>query len=96
MTEPKFRAGNVVRLTTTASVQFMRPIVVRVIRELDHITYDGWVWLDAYELNAKGVAVARRELYVRRAGVQLVDVDPPAPQPGSRRRPVARTPLRVG
>ncbi|MGC4869285.1 hypothetical protein ACLQ3B_28035 [Micromonospora sp. DT53] len=66
------RAGDVVLLTTAASVQFSRPIVVRVIRELpDRHTYDGWLWLDAYELGRKGGAVARRELFVMRGGVRL-------------------------
>ncbi|RQX19137.1 hypothetical protein DDE19_05500 [Micromonospora ureilytica] len=61
-----------VLLTTAASVQFGRPIVVRVIRELpDRRTYDGWLWLDAYELGRKGEAVARRELFVMRGGVRL-------------------------
>ncbi|MET8259274.1 hypothetical protein ACFYPG_00445 [Micromonospora sp. NPDC005553] len=64
-----------VLLTTAASVQFRKPIVVRVIRELaDRYTYDGWLWLDAYQLDRKGDAVARRELYVRRAGVQAASV----------------------
>ncbi|MET7964611.1 hypothetical protein [Micromonospora zamorensis] len=68
-----------IRLTTAASVQFMKPIVVRVIRELrDRHTYDGWLWLDAYELGRKGEAVARRELFVMRAGVQ---VQAQAPRP---------------
>ncbi|MET8262741.1 hypothetical protein ACWD8I_27565 [Micromonospora arida] len=66
------RAGDVVLLTTAASVQFSKPIVVRVIRELpDRYTYDGWLWLDAYELSRKGEAVARRELFVMRHGVQV-------------------------
>ncbi|MFI6237542.1 hypothetical protein ACIBD9_28605 [Micromonospora sp. NPDC050784] len=66
------RAGDVVLLTTAASVQFRKPIVVRVIRELpERYTYDGWLWLDAYELGRKGVAVARRELFVMRAGVRV-------------------------
>ncbi|MDG4805477.1 hypothetical protein O7634_01715 [Micromonospora sp. WMMD1120] len=64
-------AGDLVHLTTAASVQFLRPIVVRVIRELpERHTYDGWVWIEGYQLNAAGDAVARRELYVRRAGVR--------------------------
>ncbi|MEV1159488.1 hypothetical protein AB0J27_29250 [Micromonospora chokoriensis] len=67
----RFRAGDVVLLTDAASVQFRKPIVVRVIREIpDRYTYDGWLWLDAYQLNAKGEAVARRELFVMRAGVR--------------------------
>ncbi|WP_375372842.1 hypothetical protein [Micromonospora sp. S-DT3-3-22] len=42
-------------------MQFIRPITVRVIRVLTgwH-TYDGWVWVDAYQLNAAGDAVRRR------------------------------------
>ncbi|MGC4771636.1 hypothetical protein ACLQ25_22055 [Micromonospora sp. DT44] len=65
------KAGDVIHLTTAASVQFLRPIVVRVIRELpERHTYDGWVWVEGYQLNAAGDAVARRELYVRRAGVR--------------------------
>ncbi|MCX5067861.1 hypothetical protein OOJ91_18640 [Micromonospora lupini] len=78
---PTFRAGDLLRLSATASVQFLRPITVRVIRELEWDTYDGWVWLDAYELGARGDAVARRELYVRREGVQLLDAYAPAREP---------------
>jgi hypothetical protein len=65
-------AGDVVCLTTAASVQFLRPIVVRVIRELpERHTYHGWVWIEGYQLNAAGDAVARRELFVMRAGVRM-------------------------
>ncbi|MGW0216507.1 hypothetical protein ACWDXH_19165 [Micromonospora chokoriensis] len=71
----------------------MRPIVVRVIRVLDWPTYDGWLWLDGYELAAKGDAVARRSLFVMSAG--LVWPDPPAPRPTAR-TPVERRPVRVG
>ncbi|GLZ60114.1 hypothetical protein [Micromonospora sp. NBRC 107095] len=70
--EKLLKAGDVVCLTTAASVQFLRPIFVRVIRELpERHTYDGWVWVEGYQLNAAGDAVARRELYVRRAGVRM-------------------------
>ncbi|MEU7587898.1 hypothetical protein AB0A95_16550 [Micromonospora sp. NPDC049230] len=94
----KMRAGDVVHLTTDASVQFLRPISVRIIRELpERITYDGWVWIEGYELDAAGDARARRELYVRREGVQLVQSAPPAtPTRPTTRRPVVRTPLRAG
>ncbi|MEU8159924.1 hypothetical protein ACIP95_03305 [Micromonospora parva] len=43
-------------------------------------TYDGWLWLDAYQLDPKGEAVARRELFVLRAGVRRQ-------APGEARRP---------
>ncbi|MEU7753375.1 hypothetical protein [Micromonospora sp. NPDC049171] len=93
----KMRAGQIIELTTAASVQFMRPIRVRIIRELDWITYDGWVWVDGYELSPTGDARARRELYVRREGVRVVSEPPnPAPTRPIARRPVVRTPLRVG
>ncbi|MEU8421130.1 hypothetical protein AB0C15_09680 [Micromonospora sp. NPDC048835] len=88
----RFRAGDLVLLTTAASVQFRKPIVVRVIREIpDRHTYDGWLWLDAYQLDTKGEAVARRELFVMRAGLRLCapgTARPPAPV---RRRASART-----
>ncbi|MEU8169560.1 hypothetical protein AB0B97_24020 [Micromonospora sp. NPDC049004] len=85
------RAGDLVHLTTAASVQFLRPIFVRVIRELpERHTYDGWVWIEGYQLNAAGDAVARRELYVRRAGVRR-QARPVAPS-----RPRRRVPVRVG
>ncbi|WP_433127858.1 hypothetical protein ACQPWW_33900 [Micromonospora sp. CA-240977] len=91
-------AGDVVLLTTDASVQFLRPICVRIIRELpERITYDGWVWIEGYELNAAGDARARRELYVRREGVRLVRSHPPAtPMRPTTGRPERRTPSRVG
>ncbi|WP_435819662.1 hypothetical protein [Micromonospora taraxaci] len=80
-------AGDVVYLTAAASVQFLRPIVVRVIRELpERHTYHGWVWIEGYQLNAAGDAIARRELYVRRAGVRMQAL------PAKRRR----RPVRVG
>ncbi|MEO3771077.1 hypothetical protein [Micromonospora sp. B9E7] len=82
----RLRAGDVVLLTAAASVQFRTPIVVRVIREIpDRHTYDGWLWLDAYQLDTKGEAVARRELFVMRAGVRR-----PAPDETRRPAPVRR------
>ncbi|CCH20429.1 hypothetical protein [Micromonospora lupini] len=87
------KAGDVILLTTAASVQFLRPIFVRVIRELpERHTYDGWVWIEGYQLNAAGDAVARRELFVLRAGVRLQSL-PVAPTTPVRRR---RAPVRVG
>ncbi|MEV6691255.1 hypothetical protein AB0M35_07275 [Micromonospora sp. NPDC051196] len=92
------RSGDVLHVTSAASVQFIKPIHFRVIRVLDRPTYDGWLWLEGYELNAAGDAVNRRSIFVQRAGLQLVQA---APQPRqhtvrSARRPVTRTPIRVG
>jgi hypothetical protein len=86
----------VLHLSRTASVQFIRPIMVRVIRVLaDWHTYHGWVWIDAYELNAAGDAVRRRTLFLMPAGARrLAQPDRPAGVPlpqggrGRRLRPV--------
>ncbi|MEW2144770.1 hypothetical protein AB0869_18365 [Micromonospora vinacea] len=79
-------AGEVLHLTRAASVQFIRPIFVRVIHVLDWPTYDRWLWIDGYQLAANGDAVARRSLFVMSAG--LIWTDAPVP------RPVAHPPAR--
>ncbi|MEV4844843.1 hypothetical protein AB0K20_16720 [Micromonospora matsumotoense] len=69
------RAGVLVQVTRTASPQFVRPILFRLIRvRTEWITYDGWAWLDGYQIDAKGDAVARRSIYVQPAELQ-----PPSP-----------------
>ncbi|MFD1084547.1 hypothetical protein [Micromonospora andamanensis] len=60
-------------LTRAASPQFATPIVVRVIRErTDRSSYDGWAWIEVYQLDSRGEAVDRRELYVRPDGMRQV------------------------
>ncbi len=91
------RSGDVLHLTKAASVQFTSPKLFRVIRVHDWPTYDGWVWLDGYELNASGDAVERRSVFVQLSGLRQIGK---APDPRSRnsRRPVvtpAGTPGRV-
>jgi hypothetical protein len=41
----------------------------RVIRIHDWPTYEGWAWLDGYQLDASGDAVERRSIYVRLRGL---------------------------
>ena len=80
------RAGDVLRVGRSASVQFASPILFRIIRVHDWPTYEGWVWLDGYELNAGGDAVERRSIFVQLAG--LVEVDKrPDPRARNGRRP---------
>lgn len=92
------RSGDVLHVTRAASVQFLRPITFRVIRVLDWPTYDGWVWLDGYELNASGDAVSRRSIFVQRNGLHQVEAAPQHRPHTVRapRQPVTRTPVRVG
>jgi hypothetical protein len=47
-------------------------MMFRVIRVHDWPTYEGWVWLDGYQLNAAGDAVERRSIFVQRAGLRTV------------------------
>jgi hypothetical protein len=63
------KSGDVLRVTKQASVQFLEPMLFRVIRMHDWPTYDGWAWLDGYQLNAAGDAVARRSIFVQLAGL---------------------------
>ena len=63
------RSGDVLRVTRAASVQFTEPMLFRVIRVHDWSTYDGWAWLDGYELDATGDAIARRSIFVHLHGL---------------------------
>ncbi|MEV1289753.1 hypothetical protein [Micromonospora sp. NPDC049679] len=66
------RSGDVLHVTRAASVQFAEPLLFRVIRVHDWPTYDGWIWLDGYELNAAGDAVERRSIFVQVSGLRQV------------------------
>jgi hypothetical protein len=84
----------VLQVTRAASVQFVDPILFRVIRVHDWPTYDGWIWLDGYELNPLGDAVNRRSIFVQVSGLrQLRTVIERSGQ--AVRRPAAM-PVRVG
>lgn len=84
------KAGDLLIIDRAASVQFMRPIKFRVIRQLDWITYDGWVWLDGYEINDRGDAVARRSIFVMKAGLRSAPAPVVVGQPGRKRAPSRR------
>lgn len=91
------RSGDVLHVTREASVQFVKPILFRVIRTLDWPTYDGWLWLDGYELNPAGDAVNRRSIFVQAAGLRtLRTATEQRPHTVRPRRAVGRTPVRVG
>jgi hypothetical protein len=72
------RAGDVLRVTRAASVQFLEPILFRVIRVHDRPTYDGWAWLDGYQLNGAGDAVERRSIFVQLDGLRRANAAPVA------------------
>lgn len=64
------KSGDVLRVTRAASVQFAQPLMFRVIRVHSWSTYDGWAWLDGYQLNSSGDAVERRSIFVQVKGLQ--------------------------
>ncbi|GGQ46090.1 hypothetical protein GCM10010166_13400 [Couchioplanes caeruleus subsp. azureus] len=68
-------------MTKAASVQFSSPMLFRVIRVHDWPTYEGWIWLDGYELNSSGDAVERRSIFVQLSGLRQVGK---APDPRTR------------
>jgi hypothetical protein len=79
------RSGDVLRVTKAASVQFAEPMLFRVIRVHDWPTYDGWTWLDGYQLDNSGDAVERRSIFVLVEGLQQVTpVRSPRQQPRQR------------
>jgi hypothetical protein len=78
------RSGDVLRVTRAASVQFIEPLLFRVIRIHDWPTYEGWTWLDGYQLNAAGDAVARRSIFVQIRGLQPASVATPPQQTRAR------------
>jgi hypothetical protein len=84
------RSGDILSVTRSASVQFAEPLYFRVIRVHDWPTYDGWVWLDGYELNAGGDAVERRSIFVQVDGLRQINASPEA-RAGAPRRPGVAT-----
>ena len=93
------KAGDILHVTREASVQFGTPIFFRVIRVHDWPTYDGWLWLDGYQLNAAGDAVERRSIFVQISGLRAVQqTAPPNRGVAAQQRtphPAARTNLQA-
>lgn len=67
-------AGQLLALDRAASPQFtgdgIQLRLIRVVHEWQS-GYDGWIWLDGYEMNSAGEATERRSVYVCAAGIRL-------------------------
>ncbi|TDC40823.1 hypothetical protein E1166_14035 [Micromonospora sp. KC213] len=63
-----------------ASVQFVgeRGFPFRLVAVDQRPTSHGWVWLTGYELNRRGEAVAKREIFVQLSGLQYGRAGVPA------------------
>jgi hypothetical protein len=66
------RAGDVVLVGRAASVQFAGSagFAFRVVGIDARPTYEGWVWLDGFQLDRQGRPVLRRQIFVREAGLR--------------------------
>ncbi|GGQ42984.1 hypothetical protein [Couchioplanes azureus] len=66
----RLRAGDMVHVSRAASVQFAIGFNFRVIRVDDKPTYEGWCWLDGYQMDGDGMAIERRKIFVQVAGLR--------------------------
>ena len=82
------KTGDVVFIGPDCSVQFTgdRALIMRLrsIGEVD--PYNGWVWVAGYVLDARGLATAKRELYVIRAGLRVASTTEAVSNPGRKER----------
>jgi hypothetical protein len=90
MTETHLQAGELLWVDRTASVQFVEPILIRLIRVLDQPTYDGWAWIEVYQMDRSGDAIARREIFVQPRKLRRV------PNAATRHRPSRPTRQETG
>jgi hypothetical protein len=69
---PPLRPGQTVFVGRPASVQFDGPagFNFRIIRIDDQPTYDGWTWLDGYQLHTTDIAIQRRTIFIQPAGLR--------------------------
>lgn len=84
------KAGDLVRVTGRASVQFAgtRALMFRVLAVDRKPTYYQWAWITGYVLDQAGEAVERREIFVQPAGLVPVP-SPKATRPAvPGRRPI--------
>jgi hypothetical protein len=87
ITQPSdLRSGDVLVISRSASVQFIKRFLFRLIKVHDRETYQGWCWIDGYVLNERGDAVERRSLFVQFRGLDRVAR---TPAPRTRHRPAA-------
>ncbi|MCX4472016.1 hypothetical protein OOK41_17160 [Micromonospora sp. NBC_01655] len=84
--------GDLLTIDGRASVQFAgdRALTFRVVSVPDLPTYHGWIWLTGYVLDHRGLATAKREIYVQLAGLR------PSVPPTPRFRRTAQRTVRTG
>ncbi|MEU4470428.1 hypothetical protein [Micromonospora sp. NPDC023888] len=70
------------------SVQFTgdRALLMRVVSLGENDPYNGWVWITGYVLDARGMATAKRELYVIKSGLRPASAPVVIGKPGRKER----------
>lgn len=54
--------------------------------------YNGWVWITGYVLDVRGMAKAKRELYVMKSGLRSAPASVVVGKPGRQKRVSSRAP----
>ncbi|WFE36009.1 hypothetical protein [Micromonospora sp. WMMD975] len=64
--------GDLLRIDGRASVQFGgdRALTFRVVSVGPELTHLGWLWLTGYVVDRRGLATAKREVFVQLAGLR--------------------------
>ncbi|MET8043388.1 hypothetical protein ABZU25_21305 [Micromonospora sp. NPDC005215] len=88
------KAGDVVFIGPDCSVQFTgdRALMMRVASIGEADPYNGWVWVAGYVLDARGMATAKRELYVIKARLRVAPAPVAVSNPGRKERVTRRVP----
>ncbi|WP_428965287.1 hypothetical protein [Micromonospora fluostatini] len=86
--------GDLLTVDGRASVQFAgaRALTLRVVSVSDYPTYHGWIWLTGYVVDRRGLATAKREIFVQLAGLRPALPPPPPPARVTRRRATGTPP----
>lgn len=79
----ELRPGDIFTIDRQASIQFGgdRRLIFRLTSVDQKTTCHGWVWLNGYELNQRGEAVGKREIFVQLAGLRAVQPRVPNNRP---------------
>lgn len=70
----QLRSGVILSVGPPANVQFNPPILFRLIRVMEEwtrLTYEGWCWLNGYQLDGYGSALIQRHIFVQIKGLYL-------------------------
>ncbi|MGC4773357.1 hypothetical protein ACLQ25_30855 [Micromonospora sp. DT44] len=67
------KSGDIVLVGAACSPQFTgdRALMLRVVSVGEADPYHDWIWITGYVLDMRGNAIAKREVYVMKAGLVI-------------------------